>query len=134
MSTSLRTGDRMSFRKTLTVADQALYTGISGNLAPLYVDQRAARAAGFDAMLAFELNAVALATTALNRLAGPTWRLAGLSIDFTAPVLVGQTIESTVEVTAADAASVTCNVRCAVAGGDAVAEGTARLVPVAAGR
>ncbi|MCJ0763859.1 MaoC/PaaZ C-terminal domain-containing protein [Variovorax terrae] len=134
MTTSLKTGDSMSFRKTLTVAEQAMYTGISGNLAPLYVDQRAAREAGFDAMLSFELNGVALATTALNRLAGPGWRLAALQIDFSAPVLVGQTIESRVEVTAADAASVTCSVRCAVAGAHAVAEGTARLVPVAAGR
>ncbi|KLN53941.1 MaoC family dehydratase [Variovorax paradoxus] len=134
MSASLQPGDKMSFRKTLTVAEQAMYTGISGNLAPLYVDQRAAREAGFDATLAFELNGVALATTALNRLAGPAWRLGALQIDFLAPVLVGQTIESSVEVTAADAAGATCRVRCALAGGAAVAEGTARLVPVAAGR
>lgn len=132
MSASLKAGDTMSFRKTLTVAEQAMYTGISGNLAPLYVDQRAARAAGFDNMLAFELNGVALATTALNRLAGPEWRLAGLSIDFHAPVQVGQTVESLVEVTAVDAAGITCAVRCALAGGDAVALGTARLVPVKA--
>lgn len=133
MTTSLKTGDTMSFRKTLTVAEQAMYTGISGNLAPLYVDQRAARAAGFDTVLAFELHGVALATTALNRLAGPDWRLAGLAIDFSAPVQVGQTVESRVEVTAADAGSITCSVRCAVAGGDTVALGSARLVPVKAG-
>ena len=133
MSTSLQAGDKMSFRKTLTVAEQAMYTGISGNLAPLYVDQRAARAAGFEQMLAFELNGVALATTALNRLAGPDWRLAGLSIDFHAPVQVGQTVEALVEVTAADAGGITCALRCAIAGGDAVALGTARMVPVKAG-
>jgi acyl dehydratase len=133
MTTSLKTGDTMSFRKTLTVAEQAMYTGISGNLAPLYVDQRAARAAGFEQMLAFELNGVALATTALNRLAGPGWRLAGLAIDFSAPVQVGQTVESRVEVTAAEAGRITCSVRCAVAGGDTVAQGSATLVPVKAG-
>lgn len=132
MTTTLKVGDTMSFRKTLTVAEQALYTGISGNLAPLYVDQRAARAAGFDTTLAFELNGVALATTALNRLAGPAWRLAGLNIDFSAPVQVGQTVEALVEVTAVDASSVTCGVRCALAGGDTVTLGTARLVPVKA--
>ena len=133
MSATLNTGDTMSFRKTLTVAEQAMYTGISGNLAPLYVDQRAARAAGFDPMLAFELNGVALATTALNRLAGPAWRLAGLNIDFSSPVQVGQTVESSVEVTSTDASSITCSVRCAIAGGNTVAQGTARLVPVKAG-
>ncbi|WP_137918140.1 MaoC/PaaZ C-terminal domain-containing protein [Hydrogenophaga sp. 2FB] len=133
MTTTLKAGDTMSFRKTLTVAEQAMYTGISGNLAPLYVDQRAARAAGFDTVLAFELHGVALATTALNRLAGPAWRLAGLTIDFSAPVQVGQTVESSVEVTAADASSIICKVRCAIAGGDTVASGTAKLVPVKAG-
>jgi 3-hydroxybutyryl-CoA dehydratase len=130
MTTSLKTGDSMSFRKTLTVAEQAMYTGISGNLAPLYVDQRAARAAGFEQMLAFELNGVALASTALNRLAGPAWRLGGLAIDFCAPVLVGQTVEACVEVTAVEAGCITCSVRCAIAGGDTVVQGIARLLPV----
>ena len=50
--TPLRIGDGMSFRKTLTVAEQAMYTGISGNMAPLYVDRRAAADAGFDQALA----------------------------------------------------------------------------------
>lgn len=133
MSTTLKAGDTMSFRKTLTVAEQAMYTGISGNLAPLYVDQRAARAAGFDTVLAFELHGVALATTALNRLAGPAWRLAALNVDFSVPVQVGQTVESSVEVTSADAHRVHCHVRCAIAGGETVASGTAQLVPVQAG-
>lgn len=135
MTTSLKTGDSMSFRKTLTVAEQAMYTGISGNMAPLHVDQRAAKDAGFDNMLAFELNGVALATTALNRLAGPGWRIAGVQVDFAVPVLVGQTIESRVEVTAADAAGIACSLLCQTvghSGGSVVAQGTARLVPVKA--
>jgi len=136
MTTSLKAGDSMSFRKTLTVAEQAMYTGISGNMAPLYVDQRAAKEAGFDAMLSFELHGVALATTALNRLAGPGYRLAGLQVDFAQPVLVGQTVESRVEVTAADAAGITCQVSCTIAGanggGTVVASGTARLAPIKA--
>ncbi|NPC55975.1 MaoC/PaaZ C-terminal domain-containing protein [Caenimonas soli] len=130
---TFQAGDKMSFRKTLTVAEQAMFTGISGNLAPLYVDLRAAREAGFDAMLAFELNAVALATTALNRLTGPGWRLGGLQIDFSAPLTVGQTVESAVEIISADAHSLACRVRCTVAGGATVAEGTARMVPVRIG-
>jgi acyl dehydratase len=132
MST-FKAGDTKSFRKTLTVAEQAMFTGISGNLAPLYVDQRAAREAGFDTMLAFELNAVALATTALNRLTGPGWRLGGLQIDFSAPVTVGQTVESAVEILSIDSQSLSCRVRCTVAGGGTVAEGRAQMVPVRAG-
>jgi acyl dehydratase len=132
MTTLLQPGDTMSFRKTLTVAEQALYTGISGNLAPLYVDQRAARDVGFEGVLAFELHGLALATTALNRLAGPAWRLGGVQLDFTAPVFVGQTVVSTVEVTDVNAEAVTCRVICALASGATVAQGTARLVPAKA--
>ena len=120
----------MSFRKTLTVAEQAMFTGISGNMAPLYVDKRAAESAGFDNMLAFELNAVALATTAINRVAGTAWRLGGLQIDFAMPVLVGETIESRIEVLDVNDAAVSCSVRCTKATGDVMAQGTAKLVPV----
>jgi len=132
MTASLQPGDTMSFRKTLTVAEQAMYTGISGNLAPLYVDQRAARDAGFEGVLAFELHGLALATTALNRLAGPGWRLGAVNLDFEAPVLVGQTVVSSVEVTAVNPEAVTCRVLCALATGEPVAQGTAKLVPVKA--
>ncbi|HZX86593.1 MAG TPA: MaoC/PaaZ C-terminal domain-containing protein [Reyranella sp.] len=128
--TVLKVGDAMSFRKTLTVAEQAMFTGISGNMAPLYVDKRAAEAAGFDNMLAFELNAVALATTALNRVAGTGWRLGGLQIDFALPVLVGETVESRIEVLDVTDAAVSCSVRCTKSTGEVMAQGTAKLVPV----
>jgi acyl dehydratase len=128
--TALQVGDTMSFRKTLTVAEQAMYTGISGNMAPLYVDKRAAEASGFGNMLAFELHAVALATTALNRVAGTAWRLGGLAIDFVQPVLVGETVESKIEVSGVAADAVSCSVRCTLPSGEVVAQGTARLVPV----
>lgn len=128
--TVLNVGDAMSFRKTLTVAEQAMFTGISGNMAPLYVDKRAAQEHGFDNMLAFELNAVALATTALNRVAGPAWRLGGLQIDFALPVLVGETVESRIEVLDVTDTAVSCSVRCTKATGEVMAQGTAKLVPV----
>ena len=128
--TALKVGDAMSFRKTLTVAEQAMFTGISGNMAPLYVDKRAAEGAGFDNMLAFELNAVALATTALNRVAGTAWRLGGLQIDFSLPVLVGETVESRIEVLDVTDEAVSCHVRCTKSTGEVMAAGTATLVPV----
>ena len=128
--TLLKVGDAMSFRKTLTVAEQAMFTGISGNMAPLYVDKRAAHESGFDNMLAFELNAVALATTALNRVAGAAWRLGGLQIDFAMPVLVGETVESRIEVLDVTEAAVSCSVRCTKSTGEVMAQGTAKLVLV----
>ncbi|MDB5893675.1 MAG: hypothetical protein JWQ88_1206, partial [Rhodoferax sp.] len=128
--TALKAGDTMSFRKTLTVAEQAMFTGISGNMAPLYVDKRAAQESGFDNMLAFELSAIALATTALNRVAGTAWRLGGLQIDFAMPVLVGETVESRIEVLEVMQAAVSCSVCCTKSTGEVMAQGTAKLFPV----
>lgn len=119
----------MSFRKTMSVAEQAMFTGISGNLAPLHVDQRAARAAGFDGMLAFEFAVLALASTALNRLAGPGWRIGGLQLDFPAATIVGDTVQASVEVIAVGAERIACNLVCALATGEAVIAGAATLVP-----
>lgn len=122
-------GDKMSFRKTMTVAEQAMFTGISGNLAPLYVDQRAARAAGFDGMLAFELAVTALATTSLNRLAGPAWRLGGLALEFPIAAVVGETAEACVEVVGIGAGRLDCAVNCSLADGELIVTGTATMIP-----
>ena len=42
-----KAGDSVTIRKTMTVADQAMFTGISGNLGPLYVDRNHAKLAGW---------------------------------------------------------------------------------------
>ena len=127
-TTPPKVGDRMSFRKTMTVAEQAMFTGISGNLAPLHVDQRAARAAGFDGMLAFELAVLALASTALNRLAAG-WRIGGLQLDFAQATLVGETVEAMAEVTQVGSDRIACQLACRLATGETVIAGTATLVP-----
>ena len=53
-----------TFRKTMTTAEQALYTGISGNLHPLYVNAVHAEAVSGGDMIVFELAIASLATTA----------------------------------------------------------------------
>src|SRR5258708_20452566 len=85
----LAPGQRVSFRKTMTVAEQAMFTGISGNLGSLYVDVVKARAAGASGMIAFELVVAGLATTCLARLGGPARPLPPLDLKFPAPVPVG---------------------------------------------
>ena len=111
---TLAAGATLSFRKTMTVAEQAFFTGISGNLAPMHVDARAARAAGFSNMLSFELAVAALATTALNRISGSAWRIGGVDLKFDAPVPVGSTIEARVTVSQVDATAITFSVTCTV--------------------
>ncbi len=85
-------GARVSFRKTLTVAEQAMFTGISGNLGPLYVD------ATQGGMVAFELVVAALCSTCLSRLGGPARRVSRLELRFLAAVPVGGTVEASAEV------------------------------------
>lgn len=127
-------GARVAFRKTMTVADQAMFTGISGNLGPLHVDAVRARAAGAEGMVAFELAVAALATTCLARLGGPGRRLGQINLRFLAPVPVGSTIEASAEVTGLEAEQVLCRVLCRQDAGPVVIEGEARLVPVRPGR
>lgn len=87
-------GDSIVFRKTMTVAEQAMFTGISGNLGGLYVNRRNAREEGLQDAAVFELAAAALWTTCLARLAGDGHRIARIESTFHAPVTVGATLEA----------------------------------------
>jgi 3-hydroxybutyryl-CoA dehydratase len=128
-------GTTIRFRKTMTVAEQAFFTGISGNLAPLSVDTRAARNAGFDNALIFELAMASLATTALSRIGGASWRIGAIALDFSQAVTIGATIEAIATVTDVASSIIQCEIRCVVDGAkdtDAVIAGTATLVPILA--
>lgn len=126
----LAVGATFSFRKTMTVAEQAMFTGISGNLGPLYVDARAAAKAGAPGMVAFELAVSALATTCLARLGGPERRIGEIALSFAAPVIVGESVQASAEVAAVEGEDAVCRIACVNTGtGETVAAGTARLVP-----
>ncbi|MDP6786959.1 MAG: MaoC/PaaZ C-terminal domain-containing protein [Rhodospirillales bacterium] len=123
-------GETAEFRKTMTVAEQALFTGISGNMHPLYVNEVHAAATEAGGRLAFELAVAALATTALAEVGGPNVRLAAIDLSFPAPTRIGDTVAARVEVIEAGEARLRCAVRCERDGGPVVAEGTADLVRV----
>lgn len=126
-------GQSIRFSKTMTVAEQALFTGISGNLGGLYVDRTKAHAAGLPDMAVFELAASALLTTCLSRLAGPGHRIADFSVSFAKAVPVGTTIAAAATVVSSDATGVlTCALE-ARAEDAVLIQGTARLVPVSEG-
>jgi 3-hydroxybutyryl-CoA dehydratase len=125
----MQIGSRVTFRKTMTVAEQAMFTGISGNLSPLYVDAVKARAAGAPGMVAFELAVAGLATTCLWRLAGACYRIRSLELEFPAPVPVGGTIEATAEIVAIEDAKLRCRVSCMLDRYGPVVAGEAVLSP-----
>jgi 3-hydroxybutyryl-CoA dehydratase len=127
---SLNIGAAFSFRKTMTVAEQAMFTGISGNLGGLYVDAVRARKAGASNMVAFELAVGGLATTCLSRLGGPTRRIGSIALTFAAPVMVGDTVEARAEIVSVDGDDAVCRITCTrFPFGETIVEGTATLVP-----
>jgi 3-hydroxybutyryl-CoA dehydratase len=128
---NVQLGSRVSFRKTMTVAEQAMFTGISGNLGPLYVDNVRARAAGAPGMVAFELAVAGLTTTCLWRLAGPSYRIKALDLKFPAPVPVGGTVEASAEIVAIENGQLRCRISCTLDQGGPVVEGEALLSPFA---
>jgi 3-hydroxybutyryl-CoA dehydratase len=126
----LKTGSVFSFRKTMTVAEQAMFTGISGNLGGLYVDAVRARKAGASNMVAFELAVGGLATTCLSQLGGPTRRIGSIALTFAAPVIVGDSVEAKAEIVAVDGDDAVCRITCTLlVSGETIVEGTATLVP-----
>jgi 3-hydroxybutyryl-CoA dehydratase len=126
----LKTGSVFSFRKTMTVAEQAMFTGISGNLGGLYVDAVRARKAGASNMVAFELAVGGLATTCLSQLGGPTRRIGSIALTFAAPVIVGDSVEAKAEIVSVDGDDAVCRITCTLSvSGEAIVEGTATLIP-----
>jgi 3-hydroxybutyryl-CoA dehydratase len=128
-SSTHEVGARVTFRKTMTVAEQAMFTGISGNLNPLYVDTVRAKAAGAPGMVSFELAVAGLATTCLWRLSGGGYRIRSLDLDFPAPVPVGGTVEATAEITAIESGRLRCRISCTLDQGGPVIAGEALLAP-----
>lgn len=121
-------GQSVTFRKTMSVAEQGFFTGISGNLGGLYVDRKQAQAQGLADMAVFELAAGALFTTALARLAGPGWRIAAISFRFSRALTLGETLAATATIGATNG-TLTCLLAGTV-GDEQVIEGEARLAPV----
>ncbi len=115
--------------KTLTSSEQALFTGICGNMHPLYVNELHAATTEFGKRLAFEFTFAALLTTALAKLCGPLQRMTDISLSFLVPVLIGETIVARAEVVSVAGQTVECRLTCR-RNDEIVARGTAKLTAV----
>ncbi|MBL3570157.1 acyl dehydratase [Rhodovulum sp. BSW8] len=124
---SIERGQSVTFRKTLTVADQGFFTGISGNLGPAHVDRVKAQALGLPDMAVFELAAGALFSTALARLAGPEYRIGNISMSFHRTITLGETFAATATSGGAEGKSLVCQLKGEI-GGQTVVSGEATLV------
>jgi len=122
-------GRSMTFRKTMTVAEQGFFTGISGNMGRAHVDRAFARGQGQPDMLVFELAAASLFSTAFGRLAGPGFRLGGIELRFARAFPVGSSLEATATVAESAADGVRFDLSATLDGVEVIT-GKARLVPL----
>lgn len=122
-------GRSMTFRKTITVAEQGFFTGISGNMGRAHVDRAYARAQGQPDMLIFELAAASLFSTAFGRIAGPGFRLGRIEMGFARALPVGTTLAATATVAATGSDGIAFDLTAAV-DDQPVITGRAHLVPL----
>jgi len=111
---------------TLTPDTIRAYAHASGDLNPIHLDPQAARAAGFDTVIAHGMSVIALACEEIaDRYAdGDITRIRAVGGRFSAPVPPGDPLDITLQ---PDAARTTVRFACRTANGPAVKSGWAQL-------
>ncbi len=96
-------GQSASFTKTVTEADIALFAEISGDTNPVHLDEEYAKATRFKGRIAHGMLMAGFISTVLGtRLPGPGCIYLSQSLNFKAPVRIGETVTTMVLVTAID--------------------------------
>ena len=95
----LNTGDKDQFSKTVTDADITLFAGVTGDLNPAHIDETYARGTFFKKRIAHGMLAAGFVSAVIGtRLPGPGTVYMHQSLDFLAPVYIGDTVTAVVEV------------------------------------
>jgi len=93
-------GATAEMSRTVSAADIALFTEISGDRNPLHYDQAAARATRFgEIVVQGGITSAILNAVVAEKLPGPGTVFLNVTWDFTAPVRPGDTITGRVEIT-----------------------------------
>lgn len=125
----LQVGMTATFAKTITEADILMFSGVSGDINAVHVNEEYALTTPFKGRIAHGMLSASLISAVLaNRLPGPGTIYLGQTLKFLAPVRPGDTVHATVEVRSMDVPrgrvvlATTCSVK-----GDAVIEGQAEV-------
>jgi len=121
-------GDRATFTKTVTEADLALFTAVSGDQYPLHVDEEYAKSTRFSGRIAHGLlTASLLSTTNGLLLQKPGGISIAQTLHFRAPVYPGDTITAASEVVEIlrEKRRLRCRTTCVNQRGELVVEGEA---------
>jgi phosphate acetyltransferase/phosphate butyryltransferase len=98
-------GDRASIERTLTASDIQLFAAMSGNVNPQHLDAEFAASTRFQGVIAHGMWGAALISAVLGtHLPGPGTIYLGQTLEFHAPVRVGDTLTITVSVASRDEA------------------------------
>jgi 3-hydroxybutyryl-CoA dehydratase len=96
----LEVGMTDSYGKTVTEADVVMFAGISGDTNPVHLNQNFAEQTMFKGRIAHGMLAASFISTVLGtRLPGPGCIYLGQTLNFKAPVKIGDTVRARVTVT-----------------------------------
>lgn len=95
----LKLGDSARFSKTVTDADIYLFAGVTGDLNPAHIDETYAKGTFFKTRIAHGMLSAGFISAVIGtRLPGPGTVYMHQTLDFLAPVRIGDTVTATVEV------------------------------------
>ena len=95
----LNIGDSDRFSKTVTDSDIYLFAGVTGDLNPAHIDEAYAQGTFFKTRIAHGMLSAGFISAVIGtRLPGPGTVYMRQTLDFLAPVRIGDTVTATVEV------------------------------------
>lgn len=129
----IRVGDTAEFAKTVSESDIYQYAGVTGDFNPAHINEDYASKTFFKTRIAHGMLSAGFISNVLgNQLPGPGAVYIRQSINFLAPVRIGDTIKAVVEVTDVNTEKnrVTLKTCCLNQEGTMVIDGEAVLSPV----
>lgn len=94
----VQVGDTESWTRTITDADVVLYAGIIGDRGPLHLDETFASATRFGGRVSYGMLGAGYIGATLAQLLGIRSAYVGQTLNFRAPVMIGDTITVTARV------------------------------------
>lgn len=125
-------GDKAEFSKTISESDIYQYAGITGDFNPAHINEAYAAGTFFKTRIAHGMLSAGFISNVLgNQLPGPGAVYITQTLNFLAPVRIGDTITALVEVTGVmpEKNRVVLSTRCVNQSGTAVIEGEAVMSP-----
>lgn len=128
---SISVGDTARISKTITEADILMYAAVSLDTNPVHLDAVAAEKSLFGERIAHGMLTAGLISACLGtRLPGPGTIYLGQTLEFSAPVRIGDTITAQVEVVeVGKKGRVRLATRCTNVTGETVLSGEATVLP-----